>query len=201
MKAFIIVDIQNDFLPGGALEVPGGDAIIPVVNKLQEKFPLVVATQDWHPEGHGSFASQHEGKKVFEKTTLGGIEQILWPDHCIKGTKGAELSADLNTGTIEGFFRKGTDPGVDSYSGFFDNGKKKSTGLAGYLKEKGVTDVYICGLAADVCVAFTALDAIDLNFKTFFINDATRPIDDKNLFEMTENIKDKGGYVIDSADI
>ncbi len=201
MKALIIVDIQDDFLPGGSLEVPTGNDIVPLVNKLQEQFPLVVATQDWHPEGHGSFASSHEGKEVFEKTTLGGVEQILWPDHCVQGTKGAEFSAELNTTRIEGFFRKGTDAGIDSYSGFFDNGKKKSTGLAGYLKEKGVTDVYICGLAGDVCVAFTTFDAIELNFKTFLITDATRPIDKAEFQKIINDINSKGGITIDSSEI
>ncbi len=201
MKALIIVDVQNDFLPGGALEVPMGDVIIPLINILQEKFPLVIATQDWHPANHGSFASNHKNKKVFDKITLGGVEQILWPDHCVQGTIGAELSGELNTIVIEGFFRKGTDPAIDSYSGFFDNGKKKSTGLSGYLKEKDVTDTYICGLAGDFCVAFTALDAIDNGFNTFFIKDATRPIDKIGFYEMINKIKEKGGNIIDSADI
>ncbi len=201
MKALIIVDVQNDFLPGGSLEVPMGDVIIPLINKLQERFELVVATQDWHPADHGSFASKYKDKKVFDKTTLGGVEQILWPDHCVQGSKGAKISSELNTHAIEGLFRKGTDPGIDSYSGFFDNGKKKSTGLAGYLKEKGVSDVYICGLAGDVCVAFTTLDAIDLNFNTFLIKDATRPIDKNSFYDMINNINKKGGHIIDSAKI
>lgn len=201
MKALIIVDLQNDFLPGGALEVPLGDEIIPLVNKMQEEFSLVIATQDWHPASHGSFASKHKNKQIFDKTTLGGVEQILWPDHCVQGSFGAELSSSLNTNKIEGFFRKGTDPGIDSYSAFFDNGKKKSTGLTGYLKEKNITDVYLCGLAGDVCVAFSALDALEVNFNTFFIKDATRPIDKAGFYEMINKIKEKGGKVIDSSAI
>ena len=201
MKALIIVDLQNDFLPGGTLEVKMSDVIIPLINKLQEKFPLIVATQDWHPANHGSFASNHKNKKEFDKTTLGGVDQILWPDHCVQGTIGAEISGELNTYAIEGLFRKGTDPKIDSYSGFFDNGKKKSTGMAGYLKDKEVTDTYFCGLAGDVCVAFTALDSIDLNFNTFFIKDATRPIDKNGFYEMINKITEKGGNVIDSSKI
>ncbi len=199
MKALIIVDIQNDFLPGGALEVPAGDKIIPLINKMQEKFELVVATQDWHPAGHSSFASSHKGKEAFEKTIINDLEQILWPDHCVQGTFGAELSKELNTQLVEAIFRKGTDPYIDSYSGFFDNAKKKATGLAGYLKEKNITDVYICGLAGDVCVGFTALDAIDINFNTYYIEDATQPIS-KNDFNLTINkIKDRGGNICNST--
>ncbi len=201
MKALIIVDIQNDFLPGGSLEVPMGDVIIPLVNKLQERFPLVVATQDWHPANHGSFASSHKNKKVFDKIILGGIEQILWPDHCVQGTIGAELPGELNTVGIEALFRKGTDVDIDSYSGFFDNGKKKATGLKGYLMEKGITDTYICGLAGDVCAGFTALDSIEAGFNTFYIQDATKPIDKNSFYDMINKIKEKGGKVIYSAEI
>ena len=201
MEALIIVDIQNDFLPGGALEVPEGDQIIPLVNKLQKKFQLVVATQDWHPDGHGSFASAHQGKKPFEKTTLGGLEQILWPNHCVQGTKGAAFAADLSMNAVEAIFRKGLDPAIDSYSGFFDNGKKKTTGLADYLRGKGIEKVYICGLAGDVCVAFTTQDAIGEGFETFLVEDATRPIDQKGFEEMKAEIKKKGGKVIHSSSI
>ncbi|MFP4063936.1 MAG: bifunctional nicotinamidase/pyrazinamidase [Bacteroidales bacterium] len=201
MEALIIVDIQNDFLPGGALEVPAGDQIIPLVNKLQEKFSLVVATQDWHPDGHGSFASAHEGKKPFEKTMLGDLEQILWPDHCVQGTQGAAFAEDLSMNAVEAIFRKGMDHAIDSYSGFFDNGKKKTTGLADYLRGKGVKEVYICGLAGDVCVAFTALDAIGEGFETFLLEDATRPIDQNDFQEMKSKIQKEGGKVIHSSSI
>ncbi len=201
MEALIIVDIQNDFLPGGALEVPEGDQIIPLVNKLQKKFQLVVATQDWHPDGHGSFASAHQGKKPFEITTLGGLEQILWPDHCVQETKGATFAENLSMNAVEAIFRKGLDPAIDSYSGFFDNGKKKTTGLADYLRGKGVDKAFICGLAGDVCVAFTTLDAIGEGFETFLLEDATRPIDQKGFEEMKAEIKKKGGKVIQSSSI
>ncbi len=198
MKALIIVDIQHDFLPGGALEVAHGDQVIPVVNQLQDQFPLVVATQDWHPEKHGSFASAHPGKQVFDTIDLQGLDQILWPDHCIQGSEGASFPKELNHERIEAIFRKGLDPMIDSYSGFFDNGRKKSTGLTGYLRAKGVDEVFICGLAGDFCVAYTTLDAISEGFKTWLIKDATRPIDKDGFDSMISNIVEKGGYVVTS---
>lgn len=185
MKALLIIDIQNDFLPGGALAVKDGDAIIPIVNKIQAKFDLVIATQDWHPLNHKSFAANHENKKVFEEIMLNGSPQVLWPNHCVQGTTGANLSKDLNTNLISTIIRKGMDLEVDSYSGFFDNNKEASTGLLGLLKEKKVTDIYVCGLAADFCVYFTAKDAAEHGFKTFFIEDATRAIS----IEHYENLK------------
>ena len=176
MKALILVDIQTDFLPGGTLAVPDGDAIIPVVNALQAKFPLVVATQDWHPANHGSFAVNHAGKNVFEQIVLKGLPQTLWPAHCAQGTPGAELATGLQQERIAKIFPKGTDAGIDSYSGLFDNGHRKSTGLGEWLKEKGVTEVFVCGLATDYCVKFTALDAAQLGFTTHFIEDASRGV-------------------------
>ncbi|MEO8410139.1 MAG: bifunctional nicotinamidase/pyrazinamidase [Propionivibrio sp.] len=173
----ILVDIQNDFLPGGALAVPGGDAIIPVVNRLQPHFALVVATQDWHPPDHMSFATNHAGAKPFDQTTLHGSPQTLWPDHCVQGTPGAEFAPSLDLRRVEAIFRKGTDPEIDSYSGFFDNGRRKSTGLADYLRGKGVTSVYLVGLAGDICVWFTALDAARAGFRTTMVNDACQPLD------------------------
>jgi nicotinamidase/pyrazinamidase len=201
MKALLIVDIQNDFLPGGALAVPAGNDIIRIVNDLQEHFLLVVATQDWHPGNHGSFASSHEGKKPFENTILGGLEQVLWPDHCVQGSPGALLSEKLSQNAIEAIFRKGMDPEIDSYSGFFDNGKKKETGLDAYLKGRNVTQLFIVGLAGDYCVGFTALDALDLGFRTFVIEDATRPIDTEGFEKMKRTITQKGGKMILSAAI
>jgi len=176
MKALVLVDIQNDFLPGGALAVPQGDEVIPVANQLQAKFSLVAATQDWHPPNHGSFAANHPGKKVFEQTELGGLRQTLWPVHCVQDTAGAALAAGLNGDRIARIFRKGTDPAIDSYSGFFDNGHRRATGLDEWLKSKGATDVYICGLATDYCVKFTALDAVSLGFKTHLFEDASRGV-------------------------
>ena len=174
MKALILVDIQNDFLPGGALAVPDGDAVISVANKLQAAFPLVVATQDWHPANHGSFAASHPGKTVFQQIELNGLPQTLWPVHCVQNTPGADLAASLKQDRIAKVFQKGTDPGIDSYSGLFDNGHRKSTGLGEWLKQKSATEVFVCGLATDYCVKFTALDAAQLGIKTHFIEDASR---------------------------
>lgn len=201
MKALLIVDIQNDFLPGGALAVPAGNEIIETVNALQACFPLVVATQDWHPGGHGSFASAHQGKNAFETAMLGGLEQVLWPDHCVQSTKGAELSEALSQNAIEAVFRKGTDPGIDSYSSFFDNAKLKDTGLGAYLRGRNVTQVFIAGLAADYCVAYSALDALELGFRTYVLEDATRPIDPEGFEKMKKAITEKGGKIIHSAAI
>jgi nicotinamidase/pyrazinamidase len=177
MKALVIVDVQNDFLPGGALPVPRGQEVAPVANRLMPWFDLVVATQDWHPAKHGSFAGQHPGKRVGDVVDLGGLPQVLWPDHCVQGTGGAELAPGLNVGAIEKVFRKGTDPGIDSYSAFFDNGHRKATGLGGYLKARGVTDVYVMGLATDYCVKATALDAVGLGFTTWLVEDGCRGVD------------------------
>ncbi len=176
MKALILVDIQTDFLPGGALAVPNGDAIIPIVNRLQAAFPLVVATQDWHPANHGSFAANHPGQAVFAQIDLNGLPQTLWPVHCVQGTPGAELAPGLQRERIAKIFPKGTDAGIDSYSGLFDNGHRKSTGLGEWLKAKGVMEVFVCGLATDYCVKFTALDAAQMGFKTHFIEDASRGV-------------------------
>ena len=176
MKSLILVDIQNDFLPGGALAVPNGDEIIPVVNRLQSLFPLVVATQDWHPANHGSFAANHPGQKPFEQIDLNGLIQTLWPVHCVQGTIGAELAPGLNRERISRIFQKGTDPGEDSYSGFFDNGHRHATGMVEWLKGRGVDEVYVCGLATDYCVKFTALDAVAAGFKTHLVADASRGV-------------------------
>jgi nicotinamidase/pyrazinamidase len=198
MKCLIIVDIQNDFVPGGSLAVPHGDEIIPLVNELQNYFGLVVATQDWHPKNHKSFASNHKGKKPFEKIQLHSLEQVLWPDHCVQGTTGAAFHEKLDAKKIEGIFRKGMDTEIDSYSGFFDNGHRKSTGLAGYLRERKVRQVYVCGLAADYCVYFTAKDALKENFEAFIIEDATRAIDPKDFEKTKENFLASGGQVVRS---
>lgn len=201
MKALIIVDIQNDFLPGGALALKNGDQIIPVINKLQDKFELVVATQDWHPSGHKSFASSHPGKKVFDEIILGGLPQVLWPEHCVQETLGAKFSSPLNTKKIEAIFRKGMDKNIDSYSGFFDNGKKKATGMGDYLKGRGVTDIFVTGLAADYCVNFTALDGLEMGFTSTIITDATLPIDELNFKKIKEGFSSKGGRLIRSSEI
>jgi nicotinamidase/pyrazinamidase len=177
MKALILVDLQNDFCPGGALPVREGDRVVPVANELGRRFELVVATQDWHPADHGSFAANHEGKQPGDVVDLNGLEQILWPVHCVQETPGAGFHPDLDRTRLAEVFHKGTDAGIDSYSGFFDNGHRKATGLGDYLKEKGVTDVYVCGLATDYCVKSSALDAVGLGFRTFVIEDACRGVD------------------------
>ncbi len=197
MKALIIVDIQNDFLPRGALPVQNGEVVIPVINKLQNDFELVVATQDWHPADHKSFASMHVGKKIFDEILLDGRSQVLWPEHCIQETYGAEFSSQLNTKKIEAIFRKGMDKNIDSYSGFFDNGKKKATGLGDYLKGRGVTAIYVAGLAGDYCVNFTALDGLELGFDPTIIIDATLPIDKANFKKTMKIFTAKGGKIMD----
>ncbi len=166
MRALIMVDIQNDFLPGGALAVPRGDEIIALANDLAAEFPLVVATQDWHPAGHESFASTHPGRRIGEVIDLHGLPQVLWPDHCIQGTHGAEFATQLNRTRIAQVFTKGEDPTVDSYSGFFDNGRRRSTGLADWLRDHHVREVCIIGLATDYCVKATAIDAAQAGFAT-----------------------------------
>lgn len=176
MRAIILVDIQNDFLPDGALAVPGGEAIIPIVNKLQPVFDIVVMTQDWHPTDHGSFAANHPGLRPYDVVNLNGLQQVLWPVHCVQDSPGAEFSMELDIRNVDRIFQKGTDPGIDSYSGFFDNGRRKATGMGDYLHQKGVTSVHVCGLATDYCVKFTALDALSLGFETFLIEDASRGV-------------------------
>ena len=198
MNVLILVDIQNDFIPGGSLPVPLGNEIIKLVNELQGSFELVVATQDWHPHNHKSFATQHPGKKQFETISLHGLDQVLWPDHCVQGTNGAEFHGDLNMNKVEAVFRKGMNPDIDSYSGFYDNGYKKATGLAGYLRDRGVKKVYVCGLAADYCVAYTAKDALKENFETYVIEDATRAIDAIGYSRIKEDIITSGGQYIQS---
>jgi nicotinamidase/pyrazinamidase len=201
MKALIIVDVQNDFVTGGNLEVPHGEQILPLVNQLSDRFELVVATQDWHPPIHKSFASNHPGKKPFEKIVLGGLEQVLWPDHCVQGSQGARLHAQLRMNRIEAIFRKGMNPDIDSYSGFYDNGHKKSTGLAGYLRERGVESVDVCGLAGDYCVFYTIKDALQSGFKTTLIEDATRAISKADFEKAKAEIVRLGGRIVDSETV
>jgi nicotinamidase/pyrazinamidase len=176
MKALILVDLQNDFCPLGALAVEGGDQTIPIANELMDKFDLVVATQDWHPADHGSFAANYLWRYPGQVIELNGLPQVLWTIHCVNGTYGAEFHPALDTEKITKVFRKGTDKGIDSYSGFFDNGKRKSTGMSDYLKDQGVTEVYVMGLALDFCVKFTALDAVDLGFETHLIVEGSRAV-------------------------
>lgn len=198
MKALVIVDVQNDFCPGGALAVPEGDQVVDIINRLQSGFDLVVATQDWHPADHGSFAANHPGRRVGDQIDLDGLTQILWPVHCVQGTAGAELHPELNRSRIVRVFQKGADPTVDSYSGFFDNGHRHATGLAGYLQGQGVTEVYVCGLATDYCVMFTALDAVGLGFKTHLLENACRGVELRpgDVQEAVERMRRQGVVIL-----
>jgi len=201
MRALVIVDVQNDFMPGGQLEVPQGDMILQHVNKVQKYFDLIVATQDWHPENHKSFASNHSDKKPFEQIEINGKKETLWPDHCIQGTRGAELHADLETKNVAAIFRKGMDYEVDSYSGFYDNGHNISTGLSGYLKEKGVNEIYFCGLATDICVYHTIIDSLKEGFSATLIEDASKPLSDSAYEIIKKEFSAKGVNIINSNDL
>ena len=195
-RALILVDIQNDFLPGGALAVPEGDRVIGVANDLtlRGRFDLVVATQDWHPRDHASFAANHPGKKIGEVIDLEGLPQVLWPVHCVQNTAGAELAPSLDRSHVGRIFQKGTDRCIDSYSGLYDNGHRRSTGLGEYLREQGVTDVYVMGLATDYCVKFTALDAVAAGFKTHLIEDGSRGVNLKpgDVSRAVEEMRQRG---------
>ena len=203
MRALLLVDVQNDFLPGGALEVPEGDEVVPVINRLQPKFDLIAATQDWHPADHQSFASKHPGKQPMESGDVNGNEQVLWPDHCVQGTEGAEFAADLATRRVKAIFRKGTRREVDSYSGFYDLNREESTGLAGWLREMEVSELFICGLASDVCVKFTALDAVKEGFETRVVSDAVRGVDleEGDVEKARAEMADAGVRFVDSEQI
>lgn len=200
--ALIVVDIQNDFLPGGALAVPRGDETVAVANRLMPLFPTVVLTADWHPADHASFASQHVGKATYDTVTMPYGTQVLWPDHCVAGTAGAEFAAGLETVRAHAVIRKGTDKNCDSYSGFLAADRKTPTGLAGYLKSRGVTTVFVCGLATDFCVAWTAQDAAAAGFKTYLIEDASRAIDvGGSLAAALAGLKTAGAGVIEEKDV
>jgi nicotinamidase/pyrazinamidase len=173
----LVVDVQNDFMPGGALAVPKGDEVVPLINRLGARFENVVLTQDWHPRGHASFASSHPGKKPFETIELAYGTQVLWPDHCVQGTSGAAFHPDLDTTRAQLVIRKGHHREIDSYSGFLEADRRTSTGLAGFLKEKGFRKLFVCGLATDFCVAWTALDARAAGFDVTLVEDASRAID------------------------
>jgi len=203
MNALILVDIQNDFVPGGALPVPEGDQVIPVVNRLQPHFDVVVTTQDWHPANHGSFAANHPGKQPGDLIELNGLRQILWPVHCVQHTSGAALVPGLHTSGVAEVFQKGADPGLDSYSGFFDNGHRQATGLAGFLRDRKVGEVFVAGLATDFCVKFTALDAVALGFKTHLIEDGCRGVNlrPQDVARALEEMKQAGVVLLRSSQI
>ena len=203
MKALLIIDLQNDFLPGGALAVNCGDEIIPIINELQSVFDLVIATKDWHPANHKSFASNHQNEKIGNVINLNGIEQVLWSDHCVQNSFGAELSSLLNKDSISKIIIKGTDTEIDSYSAFFDNNHINSTGLHKYLKENNVDELFITGLATDYCVYFTVKDALQLGYKTRLVTDAVKGvnINSSDSQKAIDDMEKNGAMLITSKEI
>ncbi len=202
MNALIVVDTQNDFCPGGSLAVPDGDKVVPVINKLAETFEQIIHTQDWHPAGHHSFASSHSGKEPFDQIEMPYGRQVLWPDHCIQGSRGAEFHPDLDTNRSQLILRKGFRKEIDSYSGFYENDHKTVTGLAGYLNERGIKTLYITGLAADFCVKWTALDACKEGFRVHVIEDAVRGLDvDGSLDQAWKEMIQAGAQISNSESL
>ncbi|AYM05945.1 MULTISPECIES: bifunctional nicotinamidase/pyrazinamidase [Agrobacterium] len=205
MKALLLIDIQNGFCPGGNLAVADGDRVVPIANALIDNggYDLIVASQDWHPENHGSFASQHPGKKPFDMGELSGKPQMMWPDHCVQGTPDAEFHPDLKTETFDYIQQKGENPAVDSYSAFRDNDQGATTGLADYLNRQGITQLDVCGLATDYCVSFSVLDALDMlpDVQVRFIEDASRGIDPQGIKAAITTMREKGAIVLKSRDI
>lgn len=203
MKALLLVDIQNDFLPGGALAVAKGNEVISVANRVMPHFENIFATQDFHPKDHESFASQHPKKKVGELISLHGITQVLWPDHCVQGTKGADFSNELEISKVKKIFQKGKQRAVDSYSGFFDNGKKGDTGLHAFLQKEKINTLFLMGLATDYCVKFTALDACELGYQVFVIEDGCRGVDlaSGDCIKAIEEMKSAGVKFIQSVEL
>ncbi len=204
MKALLLIDIQNDFLPGGALAVEEGDRIIPIINEIiHYPFDLIIASKDWHPHDHMSFADNHEGKNVGDHIHLAGLDQILWPAHCVQGTIGSEFAPGWDTTQVDKVIYKGMDPLLDSYSVFYDNGHLHSTGLENYLKEKGVKEIYIAGLATDYCIKFSALDASELGFQVFVILDACRGVNlqPHDIEKACEKMRFAGAALISCRDL
>ncbi len=202
MKALLVVDLQNDFCPGGALAVPDGDTIVPTVNNLVNVFDAVIQTQDWHPAGHSSFASSHAGKEPYDTVEMDYGTQVLWPDHCIQGSMGAEFHPELNTMKTQVIIRKGFRKAIDSYSTFFENDQETTTGLTGYLEQRGITDLYTVGLATDFCVKWSILDGIDEGFNMHIVNDAVKGIDlDGSLDAAWDEMKEKGVDIVTSDDL
>lgn len=188
-EALIAIDVQNDFCPGGALEVPEGDQVVGMINSMMKEFPATILTQDWHPPGHSSFASSHKGKNPFETVELHYGGQVLWPDHCVQGTDGAGFHSELDTNVADLVIRKGFRAGIDSYSAFFENDRRTPTGLEGYLRTRGIDSLYLAGLATDFCVGFSALDARSLGFNVTVFLDACRAIDlDGSLVESRQKM-------------
>ncbi len=203
MKALILIDLQYDFLPNGSLAVADSNEILPIINNLQIKFEIIIATQDWHPANHKSFATNHKNKKPGDFIELQGLSQVLWPDHCVQGSPGAEISANVNQSNIDYIIYKGTDSEIDSYSAFFDNGRLKKTELDSYLKRNNISTIYVSGLTTDYCVYFTVLDGLSLGYEVFVVEDACRavnlqPNDGANALKYME---EKGAKIVNSKDI
>ena len=200
--ALVLIDIQNDFCPGGALAVDQGDEIVEISNKIQEQFKIKIITQDWHPSTHKSFASNHEGKEPLSTVEMFYGQQVLWPNHCIQGTKGSKFHSKLITDSADLIIRKGFRPEIDSYSAFFENDQKTPTGLDGYLKSRGVNKIYLCGLALDFCVYFSAIDGAELGYNVNVIQDACRAIDlDGSLEKSLNDMKSKGVKLLSTSDL
>ncbi len=194
----LVIDVQNDFCRGGALAVPNGDDVVPIINRLQDRFPNVVLTQDWHPTDHTSFASQHKGKNAFDTVAAAHGAQVLWPDHCVQNTSGADLHPDLASANAQLIIRKGFRRAVDSYSAFFENDRTTPTGLTGYLRERGIDRVFLTGLATDVCVRFSAMDARNQGFDTVLILDACRGLNDDAVSKAVVAMKEAGVRIMES---
>ncbi len=203
-RALLVIDVQNDFCPAGSLAVPDGDRVVPVINRLAPGFAKVVATQDWHPPGHVSFASSHPGARAFQTVELpGGQLQMLWPEHCLAGSRGAELHPGLQTVPLSLILRKGSRRELDSYSAFFENDRRTPTGLGACLRELGCTELYLCGLATDVCVYYSAQDALRLGFAVRLVQDACRGIDQPagSLQERLQELARAGVKILDSREV
>ncbi|MFW9078500.1 bifunctional nicotinamidase/pyrazinamidase [Pseudomonas sp. P2757] len=200
--ALLVIDVQNDFTPGGQLAVPEGDLIVPLINRLAAQFKQVIIAQDWHPTGHASFASSHPGRQPYDVIQLPYGEQTLWPEHCVQGTRGAEFHSGLDLPQAQLIIRKGCNPDIDSYSAFLEADRVTTTGLAGYLKERGIDTVYMVGLALDFCVMFSALDARSAGFNALVVLDACRAIDmNGSLEQAIERMQISGVGLIQSTDI
>ncbi|WP_445666032.1 bifunctional nicotinamidase/pyrazinamidase [Fodinibius sp. AD559] len=202
MKALLIVDVQNDFCPGGALEVPNGDQIIPTINNLSEQFDIVIQTQDWHPQGHSSFASSHQGKEPFETIEMPYGEQVLWPDHCVQDSQGADFHPDLETNRSQLIIRKGFRKDIDSYSAFYENDDETTTGLTGYLRERNIDTLYAVGLATDFCVKWSVVDGIKEGFNVFVVEDAVKGIDiEGSVDQAWTEMLEKGAKKVSSKEL
>jgi len=202
MNTLLIIDVQNDFCPGGKLAVPDGDSVVPIINSLIPKFDAIIQTQDWHPRGHHSFASSHEGKEPYDTVEMDYGTQVLWPDHCVQGTHGSEFHPDLNTTKTEVIIRKGFRKEIDSYSTFYENDQKTPTGLTGYLRERGISEIYTAGLATDFCVKWSVIDGLKENFKVHIIEDAVKGIDiDGSVEQAWKEMKNAGAEITSSDKI